>query len=49
LACADSANDLRFMIKLAGESPEAVVSIAGLSFQSNDIDGVVANAQFCAL
>ena len=49
LASADSANDLRFMIKLAGESPEAVVFIASLSFQSNDIDGVVANVQFCAL
>ena len=49
LASADSASDLRFMIKLAGESTEAVVSIAGLSFQANDIDGIVANVKFCAL
>jgi twitching motility protein PilU len=39
LASADSANDLRLMIKLAGESPEAASSIAGLSLESNDSDG----------
>ena len=39
LASADSANDLRLMIKLAGESPEAASSIAGLSLESNDNDG----------
>jgi twitching motility protein PilU len=38
LASADSANDLRLMIKLAGESPEAVGAITGLSLESNDID-----------
>ena len=39
LESADSANDLRLMIKLAGESPEAASSIAGLSLESNDSDG----------
>ncbi|MEJ6517915.1 MAG: PilT/PilU family type 4a pilus ATPase [Pseudomonadales bacterium] len=39
LASADSANDLRLMIKLAGESPGAASSIAGLSLESNDSDG----------
>ena len=39
LASADSANDLRLMIKLAGESPEVASSIAGLSLESNDSDG----------
>ena len=39
LASADSANDLRLMIKLAGESPEAASSIVGLSLESNDSDG----------
>ena len=39
LASADSANDLRLMIKMAGESPEAASSIAGLSLESNDSDG----------
>jgi twitching motility protein PilU len=39
LASADSANDLRLMIKLAGEAPEgASADLAGLSLQSTDDD-----------
>lgn len=39
LASADSANDLRLMIKLAGEAPEgASADMAGLSLQSTDDD-----------
>ncbi|XOV90746.1 MAG: PilT/PilU family type 4a pilus ATPase [Pseudomonadota bacterium] len=38
LAAADSANDLRLMIKLAGDAPEASGNLAGLSLDSIDDD-----------
>jgi len=36
LAAADSANDLRLMIKLAGSAPQTSAAVTGLSLESNE-------------